>query len=98
MSRKSKKTLSSCLFKSCSHQEKSMVFPFFFLTIAYASCFFGHVLATWKFQKGGGRRGGDQLLSLRITKILLTSFFIVRGPTRIYIGAELHCNLNLNCC
>ena len=49
-----------------------------------ASCFFGHGLATWKFQKGGGRRGGDQLLSLRITKILLTSFFIVRRPSRIY--------------
>src|SRR5258708_8672368 len=62
----------------------SRSFPF--LTIAYTSrpVFFGHVLATWKFQKVGGRRGGDQLLSLRITKILLTSFFIVRRPTRIY--------------
>src|SRR6267143_552145 len=48
------KTLSICLFESCSHQEKSMVFPFFpipYHRVYVASCFFGHVLATWKFQK-----------------------------------------------
>src|SRR5260370_6364874 len=81
------KTLGICLSKVAAtkrFQGFSRSFPF--LTIAYTSrpVFFGHVLATWKFQKGGGRRRGDQLLSLRITKILLTSFFIVRRLTRIY--------------
>ncbi len=37
------KTLSICLFKSCSHQEKSRVFPFFpipYHRVYVASCFF----------------------------------------------------------
>src|SRR5216684_2402778 len=37
------KTLSICLFESCSHQEKSMVFPFFpilYHRVYVTSCFF----------------------------------------------------------
>src|SRR6266849_7096920 len=37
------KTLSICFFESCSHQEKSMVFPFFpvpYHRVYVASCFF----------------------------------------------------------
>src|SRR5260370_2489600 len=46
------KTLSICLFESCSHQEISRVFPFFpipYHRVYVASCFFGHVLATWNW-------------------------------------------------
>ena len=44
------KSLSYCLFKSCSHRSKIEVLPSLpFLTIAYTSCavIFGHVLAGW---------------------------------------------------
>jgi hypothetical protein len=49
------KSLSICLFKSCSHRRKSMVFTFFpipYHRVYVASFFFGHVLATWKLTQG----------------------------------------------
>src|SRR6266404_4294357 len=60
--RTTRKTLSICLFESCSHQEKSMVFPFFpFFPIPYhrvyvASCFFWLRIGHLGFPKKIDRR------------------------------------------
>ena len=52
------KTLSICLFDSCSHQEISRVFPFFpipYHRVSVASFFFGHVLAIRKLTSKASR-------------------------------------------
>ena len=71
------KTLSICLFESCSHQEKSMVFPFFpipYHRVSVASCFFwpriGHSELTSKSLASIGSSNQNSLVNCSLCTLI----------------------------